>query len=498
MSEREEYRVQGLPSRSATTPTRCAPATCSSSRAASRSTARGRLVRRDDVVAQARQVFANIGAVLAAAGATFADVVKVTVFLTDIDDRARDQPGAAGVLRRHAAGEHARRGQPRSRSRGEARGRGGRADPVTDAWNAVITGGRAGAGRGRARCTGKRLLVKDLIDTAGIRTTYGSKIYADHVPERTAPAVAAARRRRRRRRRQGEPARVRVGRDEPEPVVRHGRATRRTRADDRRLVGRQRGRARGRPLRPRPRHRHGLLDPAPGGLLRARRAQAALGPDPDRRRLPARARRFDTVGPMARTVADVALDVVGARGEPVPEPRARRAHRRAADAAAVGRRRRAAGATARPSSTSSGSRRSARASSRRRSPSRPATPGRSSTTRRRVAPRDVPVARGRVRRQRAREARARAGGQARRGRAAHARRSRAGATYRPPVDLYVPPVLASTCRRRTATSSRSASRSRRSCARSTCSAGPALAIGNLQLVAPRDETVLAAGLAWER
>ena len=36
---------------------------------------------------------------------------------------------------------------------------------------------------------GKRLLVKDLIDTAGIRTTYGSKIYADHVPTRTAPAV---------------------------------------------------------------------------------------------------------------------------------------------------------------------------------------------------------------------------------------------------------------------------------------------------------------------
>ena len=40
-----------------------------------------------DVVAQARQVFANIGAVLDAAGAGFGDVVKVTVFLTDIDDR---------------------------------------------------------------------------------------------------------------------------------------------------------------------------------------------------------------------------------------------------------------------------------------------------------------------------------------------------------------------------------------------------------------------------
>ena len=49
----------------------------------------GRLVGGDDVVAQARQVFANMGAVLAAGGATFADVVKVTVFLTDVDDRAR-------------------------------------------------------------------------------------------------------------------------------------------------------------------------------------------------------------------------------------------------------------------------------------------------------------------------------------------------------------------------------------------------------------------------
>ena len=49
----------------------------------------GRLVGGGDVVAQARQVFANMGAVLAAGGATFADVVKVTVFLADVDDRAR-------------------------------------------------------------------------------------------------------------------------------------------------------------------------------------------------------------------------------------------------------------------------------------------------------------------------------------------------------------------------------------------------------------------------
>ena len=52
----------------------------------------GNLVGGDDVVAQARQALANVSAVLAAAGATFADVVKVTVYLTDVDDRARINP----------------------------------------------------------------------------------------------------------------------------------------------------------------------------------------------------------------------------------------------------------------------------------------------------------------------------------------------------------------------------------------------------------------------
>jgi reactive intermediate/imine deaminase len=46
----------------------------------------------DDVVAQARQVFANMGLVLTAAGATPADVVKVTVFLLDVDDRPAINP----------------------------------------------------------------------------------------------------------------------------------------------------------------------------------------------------------------------------------------------------------------------------------------------------------------------------------------------------------------------------------------------------------------------
>jgi 2-iminobutanoate/2-iminopropanoate deaminase len=52
----------------------------------------GQLVGGDDVVTQTRQVFANLGAVLAAGGARFGDVVKVTVFLTDIGDRAQINP----------------------------------------------------------------------------------------------------------------------------------------------------------------------------------------------------------------------------------------------------------------------------------------------------------------------------------------------------------------------------------------------------------------------
>jgi 2-iminobutanoate/2-iminopropanoate deaminase len=62
--------------------------------------AEGRLVGDDDVVEQARQVFRNMGDVLAAAGASFADVVKMTVFLTDVDDRPLINP-----VRQEAFGE---------------------------------------------------------------------------------------------------------------------------------------------------------------------------------------------------------------------------------------------------------------------------------------------------------------------------------------------------------------------------------------------------------
>ena len=60
---------------------------------------------------------------------------------------------------------------------------------ATDEYNAVITRVDDLAEPRPGPLAGKRLLVKDLIDTAGIRTTYGSRIYADHVPERTASCV---------------------------------------------------------------------------------------------------------------------------------------------------------------------------------------------------------------------------------------------------------------------------------------------------------------------
>ena len=50
------------------------------------------LVGGDDVVAQARRVFENMRDVLAAGGCTFADVVKVTLFLTDVADRPLVNP----------------------------------------------------------------------------------------------------------------------------------------------------------------------------------------------------------------------------------------------------------------------------------------------------------------------------------------------------------------------------------------------------------------------
>jgi len=52
----------------------------------------GKLVGGGDIVAQARQVFENMRAVLDDAGCRFEDIVKVTVYLTDVDDRPKINP----------------------------------------------------------------------------------------------------------------------------------------------------------------------------------------------------------------------------------------------------------------------------------------------------------------------------------------------------------------------------------------------------------------------
>lgn len=46
----------------------------------------------DDAATQTRQIMEQLKKVLTAAGATFADILKVTVFLTDVDDRTKINP----------------------------------------------------------------------------------------------------------------------------------------------------------------------------------------------------------------------------------------------------------------------------------------------------------------------------------------------------------------------------------------------------------------------
>jgi reactive intermediate/imine deaminase len=60
----------------------------------------GQVVGVGDVAAQAEQVFKNLGAILAANGATFADVVKLNTYLLDIAHRA----AVAGVRGRYLTG----------------------------------------------------------------------------------------------------------------------------------------------------------------------------------------------------------------------------------------------------------------------------------------------------------------------------------------------------------------------------------------------------------
>ena len=51
-----------------------------------------RLVSPDDPVGQTRQIFKNMEKILSAAGTGFSNVLRVTVYLTDVNDRSKINP----------------------------------------------------------------------------------------------------------------------------------------------------------------------------------------------------------------------------------------------------------------------------------------------------------------------------------------------------------------------------------------------------------------------
>ena len=121
---------------------------------------------------------------------------------------------------------------------------------------------------------GIRLAVKDLFDTAGLTTTYGSAIFAEHVPdERRRPCALEA------------AGYVNVGKANLHEFAygvtsenpHFGTVPNPLRPADRRRLERRVGRRdRGGARRRWARNRLGWIDPHPGRLLRRRRLQAEL------------------------------------------------------------------------------------------------------------------------------------------------------------------------------------------------------------------------------
>jgi 2-iminobutanoate/2-iminopropanoate deaminase len=92
MQNREEYRVEGLmePISHYTDAVRAGGLLFVSGLVPV--DAEGILVGESDVVEQTRQIFRNMELVLRAAGCGFEDVVKLTTFLLDVNDRAKINP----------------------------------------------------------------------------------------------------------------------------------------------------------------------------------------------------------------------------------------------------------------------------------------------------------------------------------------------------------------------------------------------------------------------
>ena len=198
---------------------------------------------------------------------------------------------------------------------------------LTDAGglNAVIT---IAADRALARATdvpagplaGVPVLVKDLVDTAGVRTTYGSAIYRDHVPERTASAVERLER----------AGAIVVGKTNLDEFAwgctgqnPHWGDVQNPRLPGRVSGGSSAGNASALAARLCPL----ALGTDTGGSIRMPSAccgtvgyKPALGKISSGGVFPL-CPSFDTLGPMARSVSDCALAYSVLTGEPVPEPR---------------------------------------------------------------------------------------------------------------------------------------------------------------------------------
>jgi 2-iminobutanoate/2-iminopropanoate deaminase len=90
--------------------------------------AAGETVGRGDIRAQTRQALENVKAVLEAAGATMDDIVKVTVFVTDVSHLTAIHEVRAEYFTRDYPGEYAGRGEKPGVSRADDRNRGDRSD----------------------------------------------------------------------------------------------------------------------------------------------------------------------------------------------------------------------------------------------------------------------------------------------------------------------------------------------------------------------------------
>ena len=149
------------------------------------------------------------GAAAAGALAASARATAQSAELTDLTIEEAARRIAAGELstaRAHARVSRAHRAAQSARQRLHHR------DRRAALAQARALGAELAAGRSRGPLHGIPIALKDNIDTAGIRTTAASAVYADRVPTEDAPVVTQAARRGRRVPRQAQHARVRVRR----------------------------------------------------------------------------------------------------------------------------------------------------------------------------------------------------------------------------------------------------------------------------------------------